>query len=50
MACKNKPFAIITSETESNAFTGWEKLKEEYKPTTDKALIEVQEKFITCKM
>jgi hypothetical protein len=43
MACENEPFDIITSETESNAFKGWEKLKEEYEPTTDKALIlEVQ--------
>jgi hypothetical protein len=50
MACENKPFDIINFETESNAFTGWEKLKEEYEPTTDEALIEVLEKFITCKM
>ena len=39
MACENEPFDIITSETESNAFTGWEKLKEEYEPTSTSVIM-----------
>jgi peroxiredoxin family protein len=35
MACKNKPFHLITCERESNAFKGWERLKKEYDPTTE---------------
>jgi hypothetical protein len=35
---------------ESDAFQGWELLKEEYEPSMDKALISVQEKIVTCKM
>jgi hypothetical protein len=50
MACKNELFDIITLETESNAYRGWKLLKEEYKPSTDKDLINIQEKFVTCKM
>jgi hypothetical protein len=46
MACKGKPFDIITSKTESNAFIGWEKLKDKYEPTTDEALINVQEQLV----
>jgi hypothetical protein len=43
MAFGGKPFDIITSEMESNTFQGWELLKEEYEPSTDKALISIQE-------
>jgi hypothetical protein len=50
MACDGEPFDIITSETESNAFRGWEQLKEEYEHTTEEALISMQEKCVTCKM
>ena len=50
MACNGEPFDIITSETETNAFKGWKLLKEEYEPSTDEALVNVQEKFVTCKM
>jgi hypothetical protein len=50
MACEAEPFDIITSETETSAFIAWSKLKEEYEPTTDEALIEVQEEFVRCKM
>jgi hypothetical protein len=50
MELSSQPFDIITSETETNACIGWEKLKEEYEPTTDKALVDVQEKFVTCRM
>jgi hypothetical protein len=50
MACKNEPFNIIPSDTESNAYRGWELLKEEYEPSTDEDLINIQEKFVTCKI
>jgi hypothetical protein len=46
MACE--PFNIITYETESNTFQGWELLKEEYEPSMDEALISIQEKCVTC--
>jgi hypothetical protein len=50
MACEGEPFDVITSETESNAYRGWEQLKEECEPTTEEALISMQEKCVTCKM
>jgi hypothetical protein len=50
MACDGEPFDIITSDTETNASIAWTKLKEEYEPSTDEALIDVQEDFVKCKM
>jgi hypothetical protein len=46
MACEDEPFDIITSDTESNAWIAWNKLKEEYEPSTDETLVDVQE---TCR-
>jgi hypothetical protein len=39
MACNGEPFNIITS-----------KIGDEYEPSMDEALVNVQEKFGTCKM
>jgi hypothetical protein len=50
MTCNGEPFDIIMSEMETNTYRGWGLLKEEYEPTTEEALISVQEKFVTCKM
>jgi hypothetical protein len=50
MACENEPFDTITSKTETNASIAWEKMKDGYEPTTDEALINVQEEFVKCKM
>jgi hypothetical protein len=49
MACDGEPFDIVTSKMETNAFTSWELLREDYEPSTDKALVSMQEKLSQAK-